>query len=252
MADAYLRDGDSKSARNILQLARGLVLEYPEPALVWRVHLLNGSIHAEEGRWSDAADAWEQAIASFESALHGAAWRGMTADLSTLALPMEPASTLAALPGVLMRGAGKDARNQTSNALSALSAARWVQQWRLAPGQAGNLRNRSNKCRGASGQKSPYADGIFRRSIDRSLGHRRTSRRGPGLSRSHDGTRNTGLRDSDPARLIIFRHRSGKSSCRRRSAHCYYVEDDKTHPGCLFRVRHHAIMGFLVVQISRN
>ncbi len=133
LAAAQLAQGDTRGAAAALRPARSLVLEYPDPMLVWRVQALDGQIAAAGRDWLDAAGAWRQAADRYVDAAGEQPARGATLDVRTLAMPRDPSGFADALPGALAASARKDKADAVTHHKAALAAARWADLWRLRP-----------------------------------------------------------------------------------------------------------------------
>lgn len=129
----YLKKGDAAAARRAIQPARARLLEYPHPALTWRVHTLDGQVSLLEGRHFEAAGAWRQAIDRYLDFLGERAWRGAHIGYRELALPQSPLQSLKALPTLLGKIAQKDSKNAAVHGAAAIKAAQWLDQWSMSP-----------------------------------------------------------------------------------------------------------------------
>ena len=128
----YLKKGDAAAARRAIQPARARMLEYPHPALTWRVHTLDGQVSLMEGRHFEAAGAWRQAVDRYLDFLGERAWRGAHIGYRELALPQSPIQALKSLPTLLGKIAQKDSKNIAVHGAAAIKVAQWLDQWSLS------------------------------------------------------------------------------------------------------------------------
>jgi tetratricopeptide (TPR) repeat protein len=136
LAAAHLAKGSPSAAGSALAQARAIVLDQPAPALVWRVHALDGLIAAGKRRPTDAAAAFARAIDAWEADRAGGVG-AQTLDIRTFSLPSDVEALAEAGRDAHLAAAPRDRKNRDAHQLRALAWAMWGRQMRAGGATVG-------------------------------------------------------------------------------------------------------------------
>lgn len=129
---ALMDAGDWTAARAALRAARSTALAVPDPALDWRLRVLEGRDYAEQTKWLDAAGVWRQALLTLSALGVEAPARGMVLPARSLA-PGDPAVVADALVDALVAASKADRARADVHLRAAMGVALWARQVAAMP-----------------------------------------------------------------------------------------------------------------------
>ena len=126
LADALRRLGKIAEAGRALAPARALVLERPDPALLWRVEAIHGAIETERGAWAEAREAYRNAVHAWQQSPDAIDGVGRTLDRATVAPPVDIERVIRAYPDLLDALAEAEPDRRPIYDVEGLRHARWA------------------------------------------------------------------------------------------------------------------------------